>query len=70
LGNDEADLRPVHPLIAHVDVPTLDPDAAWAIDAFAGSAAVTHAMRALCDEKDSSAGRGPSHPPSTRLGRP
>jgi hypothetical protein len=41
----------VHPLISHVSVPPLDPEAVWAIDAFAGKASVTGAMRALCDER-------------------
>jgi FlaA1/EpsC-like NDP-sugar epimerase len=51
LGSDEVDVRPVHPLISHVSVPPLDPEAVWAIDAFAGKASVTGAMRALCDER-------------------
>jgi len=51
LGRDEADVRPVHPLISHVAVAALHPEAAWGIDAFAGPVAVTGAMRALCDER-------------------
>jgi len=51
LGTDEVDVRPAHPLISHVDVPPLDPQAAWAIDAFADPAAVVDAMRALCHDR-------------------
>ena len=49
LGSDEVDARPVHPLISHVEVPPLEPEAAWSLDAFAGQTAITDAMRALCD---------------------
>jgi hypothetical protein len=50
LGRDEADERPVHPLISHVSAPPLDLEAARGLEAFAGDQAVIQAMRALCYE--------------------
>ena len=50
LGEREEDSRPVHPLISHVPVPPLLPEAAWELDGSAGTEAVIEAMRALCNE--------------------
>jgi FlaA1/EpsC-like NDP-sugar epimerase len=51
LGEDEVDRRPVHPLISQVDVPPLQPEPAWSLDAFASGEALTDALRALCEER-------------------
>jgi FlaA1/EpsC-like NDP-sugar epimerase len=50
LGQGEIDARPNHPLISQIEVPPLEPAAAWALDAFAGAAPAIAAMRAVCDE--------------------
>jgi len=50
-GTGEVDLRPVHPLISHVEVPPLDPVRAYALDAWADpqSAAEELARLAIAD---------------------
>jgi FlaA1/EpsC-like NDP-sugar epimerase len=51
LGEGEEDERPVHPLVSHVQVPPLEPERAWSIDALAADRpAVTEALRSLCYE--------------------
>jgi FlaA1/EpsC-like NDP-sugar epimerase len=50
LGQDEADERPVHPAISHVPVPPLDPELAWALDAF-GATNIVRALRDLCQDR-------------------
>jgi FlaA1/EpsC-like NDP-sugar epimerase len=48
LGGGEVDARPMHPLIAHVAVPPLEPDAARSLDPQACPAEVIAAIRGLC----------------------
>lgn len=47
-GDGEADIRPVHHMIAHVPVPAIDPIAVFGIDAYAEVGDVLEAMRRLC----------------------
>ena len=47
-GVGEVDRRPIHPLIAHVEVPPLDPARARAIDAAADPEVVITQLDALC----------------------
>jgi FlaA1/EpsC-like NDP-sugar epimerase len=47
LGRDEIDKRPVHPLISHVDVPTLHPEQALDLDPLAVPPALAVTLRAL-----------------------
>ena len=49
LGASEADVRPVHPLISHVDVPPLDPDWGRALDIEAGDRELVRSLRGLCE---------------------
>nr|WP_203905690.1 nucleoside-diphosphate sugar epimerase/dehydratase [Virgisporangium aliadipatigenens] len=48
-GAGERDVRPLHPLISHVEVPPLDPAPARALDADDDPGMLTTAMRHLCD---------------------
>jgi FlaA1/EpsC-like NDP-sugar epimerase len=47
-GADEKDVRPLHPLISHVDVPPLDPATARALDVSAPPEQVVADLVALC----------------------
>ena len=47
LGTGELDYRPAHPLIAHVDVPPLDPAKAWALELGAGGRQVVERLASL-----------------------
>lgn len=47
LGEGEADVRPVHPLVSHVAVPPLDPSAARALDGWEDPARVAARLAAL-----------------------
>ncbi len=47
LGCDEIDLRPVHPLVSHVPVPSLSPDDARRLEPSEPAPAVTEQLRAL-----------------------
>lgn len=49
-GMDEVDDRPVHPLISHVCVPPLPPDAVWDLDPTAQVDDVADALGRLCIE--------------------
>ncbi|MBW3611234.1 MAG: polysaccharide biosynthesis protein [Actinobacteria bacterium] len=48
LGHDEADARPVHPLVSHVAVPSLSPDAALRLEPSDPVPAVIEQLRDLC----------------------
>ncbi|GIE97299.1 hypothetical protein Ari01nite_47640 [Paractinoplanes rishiriensis] len=52
-GAGEVDRRPFHPLIAHVEVPPLDPAAARELDAGAEPAALIAALAELCERAPS-----------------
>jgi FlaA1/EpsC-like NDP-sugar epimerase len=47
-GQGEADVRPLHPLISHVDVPALHPDEVRALDAFAEPEKLIDRLSWLC----------------------
>ena len=47
LGSGELDYRPAHPLIAHVDVPPLDPTEAWALELGTGERQVVERLASL-----------------------
>lgn len=47
-GQGEADVRPTHPLIAHVPVPPIDPVDVMEIDAYDEGGSVLDAMKRLC----------------------
>src|SRR5207248_2033537 len=49
LGSDEVDARSVHSFISHVQVQSLEPDAAWIFEVFAGLSYDTDAMRSLVE---------------------
>ena len=49
LGHGEVDCRPVHPLISHVVVPALSPDAARSLDPSGSPDALVSQLRELCD---------------------
>jgi FlaA1/EpsC-like NDP-sugar epimerase len=44
-GDGEIDVRPIHPLISHVEVPSMDPTDALAIDAWVGPDRVREILR-------------------------
>ncbi|WP_405089638.1 polysaccharide biosynthesis protein [Micromonospora sp. NBC_01392] len=48
-GADEADSRPLHPLISHVPVPPLDPDEVRALDPYADPDELVKRMAAFCE---------------------
>jgi FlaA1/EpsC-like NDP-sugar epimerase len=48
LGSAETDLRPVHPMISHVDVPPLDPSRGRAVVVDAGHTELVRSLRELC----------------------
>jgi FlaA1/EpsC-like NDP-sugar epimerase len=48
-GQGELDVRPIHPLISHVAVPTLDPFEVSALDPFDDPAKLIDRLAALCD---------------------
>jgi FlaA1/EpsC-like NDP-sugar epimerase len=47
-GAGERDVRPLHPLISHVQVPPLDPGSAWRLNPRAGHDNVIAELAALC----------------------
>jgi FlaA1/EpsC-like NDP-sugar epimerase len=49
----ERDLRPLHPLISHVEVPPLDPDQVRFLDPYAGEEQLIKELAQLCDEPGS-----------------
>lgn len=51
LSAEEVDDRPRHPLISQIAVPPLDPDQAWALDAWAGVDEVIGQLRSLCTSR-------------------
>ncbi|MGW4153039.1 polysaccharide biosynthesis protein [Micromonospora chersina] len=53
-GADEADSRPLHPLISHVRVPALDPDEVRGLDPYADPDELIKRLAALCDTADAS----------------
>jgi FlaA1/EpsC-like NDP-sugar epimerase len=48
-GPGERDIRPLHPLISHVDVPALDPAEARVLDPYANPTALVSDLLKLCD---------------------
>ncbi|WP_089154166.1 nucleoside-diphosphate sugar epimerase/dehydratase [Micromonospora sp. NBS 11-29] len=48
-GADEADSRPLHPLISHVSVPPLDPEQVRALDPYADPDELVKRMAAFCE---------------------
>jgi FlaA1/EpsC-like NDP-sugar epimerase len=63
LGTDERDSRPLHPLISHVEVAPLNPEAAHTIDALGAHSKITAELARLCrfDERVASVGVAPAH---------
>jgi FlaA1/EpsC-like NDP-sugar epimerase len=63
-GDGERDVRPLHPLISHVEVPPLDPDAVRSLDPYAKREILIANLAGLCD------GRGTLVPatPGPRVG--
>ena len=58
-GKDEIVSRSVHPLISHVAVPPLDPEAAWALDATARADVLGPLLRELCAQPDTGVAQAP-----------
>jgi FlaA1/EpsC-like NDP-sugar epimerase len=52
-GVDEADSRPLHPLVSHVAVPALEPGEVHALDPYADPADVVKRLEALCAQSGS-----------------
>ncbi|HEV7896777.1 MAG TPA: polysaccharide biosynthesis protein, partial [Planosporangium sp.] len=50
-GPGEHDIRPLHPLISHVDVPPLDPTLARILDPYAPTAALVAHLLRLCQPR-------------------
>ena len=49
----ERDVRPLHPLISHVEVPPLDPDQVRYLDPYTGADQLIKELAQLCDEPGS-----------------
>jgi FlaA1/EpsC-like NDP-sugar epimerase len=58
-GEGERDIRPLHPLISHVAVPTLSPGEARLLAPYADPDQLTKGLAELCAGRH--AGRGPAH---------
>jgi FlaA1/EpsC-like NDP-sugar epimerase len=54
-GDGELDVRPLHPLISHVDVPSLDPERVRDLDPYTGCEELIRTLARLCEDEGSAA---------------